>query len=735
MNDMDAIAFHGSTALAGNTANVPAVASGAVPFGQSGERFNVNELLRIILKWKWLILGSTLACVIVAAIITLVMTPIYQATVMIQVNSDPGDVMGSQTQIQPATQDQSQFLNTQYGLLRSRSLAARVAQSTNLANDKSFASGATPEERLKNATSRLVANFSITPQPGSQLIELSYLDPSAQRATAIANAFANSFIYSNLERRYDATTYARNFLQTRLAAIRARLEQTERQLVDYAQRQGILELGGAPTTGQTQNSGDSLSAQSLVALNQSLAQAMTDRITAEARYREAMQSSDTAQVIDDPAVQQLRTQRAQLQGEYDQKLATFKPDLPDMVELKAHIKSIDRNIAEYSSDVRSSLRASLAEATGREQRLRGQVAGLKSNVFDLRSRGIQYNILQRDVDTNRALYDALLQRYKEIGVAGGVGESQALIVDAAQQPGHAYRPNPPLNIAIGIVVGLVLGFATALAIEFLDDTIKSPEDVLGKLRAQLLGLVPQMSKELSLPDQLADQRSHVSESYFAIMTALQFVTSKGMPTTLLITSSRAAEGKTSTALALAQNGARIGLSTLLIDADMRKPSFKSKLADGMGLSRLLTNRDTIEPHIVETVIPNLSLLPSGLIPPNPAELLSTGRIAAIIRECAEAYDLVVIDSPPVLGLADAPILSSICEATVMVVQSGVPRRPVLNSLRRLQEAKARIAGIVLTKFDLRSTGAAAGYGYGYAYGYGEEYGKDADRRPQIDVLT
>lgn len=697
-------------------------------------RFNANELLRIISKWRWLILGTLVASTLIAVLVTLAMTPIYRASAMIEINAQPGDATGRQNEVQPQTTDPEQFLRTQYGLLRSRALAERVAQSLNLGNDPSFATGATPQARQRAAAGKIAANLEVTPQPGSNLIELAYYDNDAGRAARVANAISNGFIASNLERRFNATAYARRFLQTRLAAIRSRLEQTERQLVQYARNQGIVQLNSGSEPGSAQN-GDTLSAQSLTSINQALATATGERIAAQQRYREAQGNATTQQVMDNPTIQNLRTQRAQLQADYDQKLSTFKPGLPEMVALRERMSSIDRNLAAETRNVTGALRANYAEALGRENQLRGQVAKLRGDVLDLRGRGIEYTILQRDVDTNRTLYDALLQRYKEIGVAGGVGESQAAIVDTAVRPGSPYSPNFPLNLGVGIAAGLVLGLAAAFGIEFIDDTIKSPEDVLGKLKMPLLGLVPKIGKDSSLPDELADQRSEVAESYLSIMTSLQFATSKGMPRTILVSSSRAAEGKTSTSLALSQNFARVGASVLLIDADLRKPSFKGGGSEGRGLSMLLTTSDSVMDHVVDTYVENLSLLPGGTIPPNPAELLSTGRIAHILREAREKFDVVIVDAPPVLGLADAPVLASLCEATVMVVQSGVQRRPVLNSLRRLLEANAAVSGVVLTKFNAKASGYGYGYGYAYGYGYGERYGENASSRPLIDMAS
>ena len=281
-------------------------------------------------------------------------------------------------------------------------------------------------------------------------------------------------------------------------------------------------------------------------------------------------------------------------------------------------------------------------------RFGARVGELKGEVLDLRGRSIQYNILQREVDTNRSLYDALLQRYKEIGVAGGVGTAPVSIVDRADAPTFPYKPNLFMNLLMGLGAGLLAGLAGAVGLEFVSDTIKTREDVRNKLRLPCLGAVPKTAARDTFIEDLKNPASVVSEAYSAIVAALRFSTEAGMPKILLVTSTQSGEGKSSTALALAQNFARREKSVLLVDADLRKPAFKAA-TDKVGLSKLLTTDDPIRDHVLETQHSNFWLLPSGPVPPNPADLLSTGRIRKIIAEADEQFDLIVIDGPPTLG--------------------------------------------------------------------------------------
>jgi capsular exopolysaccharide synthesis family protein len=332
------------------------------------------------------------------------------------------------------------------------------------------------------------------------------------------------------------------------------------------------------------------------------------------------------------------------------------------------------------------------------------------------------------VDTNRSLYDALLQRYKEIGVAGGIGSAPVSIVDRADPPGSAYTPNLLANLVFGLVGGLLAGIAAAVGFEFASDTLKTREDIRSKLGIPCLGAIPRTSAKEAFVEELKNPTSLVSEAYSAVVAALRFSTESGMPKMLLITSTQSGEGKSSTALAMAQNFARRDKKVLLIDSDLRKPAFKAG-TDKVGLTKLLTNDEHLDQHVVETQHEILLLLPSGPVPPNPADLLSTGRIRAILAQAVELFDLVIIDAPPTLGLADAPLLSAAAGNVMFVVESGKTRsRAAIEALNRLEATGAHVLGATLTK----STERTGGYGYRSDYGYG--YAKLDSNRDEILMI-
>jgi len=701
--------------------------------GAREQRITPSEVWRVITKWWWLIAAITFVCVVTAVVLSLLVQPEYRAKSTLEVNREGVQVVQT-GQVDAMQMGDREFLTTQAGLLRSRALAERVARSLNLANGADYFDQSTPRAiREVQAADMVQGSVVVNPLRDSRLIELTVESTDAQLAARIANAYGDNFIQSNLERRFEATSYARNFLEQRLATVRTKLEDSERQLVAYAQRQGIVTLNVDTGSGQGGRSEQSVDAASLTSLNGSLSQARADRIAAEQKYRQAQGTRATTEILSNGTIQGLTAQRAELQAQYQEKLGIYQPDYPLMAQMRARIQSLDSAINREVSNVGGSLRGEYEAAVGRERQLESKVNQLKAALLNLRGRSIQYTILQREVDTNRALYDSLLQRYKEVGVAGGVGSNIVSVVDRAQTPTAPFKPNLPFNVIVGLIGGLLIGLGAAFGLEWMDDTIKTPDDLTGKLGIPALGIVPRADKGITVQEQLADPRSQVSEAYQSIRTALQFSTDHGLPKSLLITSTRASEGKSSSALALAQIIARLGTSVLLIDGDLRKPTFRGPSGSDAGLSSLLAGSDNLQETIQPTEHEGLSLLPAGQIPPNPAELLASGRMSAILEQASSMFDYVVIDGPPVLGLADAPLLSFHCEGIVMIVESGAIRRAAaLNAVNRLRSADARIMGGVLTKFSATKSG----YGYGYGYGYGDDqysYREGIETKKQIQL--
>jgi capsular exopolysaccharide synthesis family protein len=697
-------------------------------------------LLRIVHHWRWLVLGAIVLGLAGAILSTLTTTPIYRAGVTLEANPPTVSVSDEQSrEMEQSSYYSIDFVATQIGLLQSQAVAERTAQELNLGSNPVITKQTgDASSRLDRAAGVVRNGLKVTTPEAGTLIRFTYDSPSPQLAAQIANGVAESFINTALQRRYEASAYARNFLERQINKTRADLERTERSLVAYAQQQGIINTATSSTDGKTTGDSGSIQGDSLIQLNNALAQATARRVMAEGAYRQSLATGPTADITQ--STQALRQQRATLQAEYSQKRVYMKPDHPEMQSLQSQIDELGRQIsdatAQASAGRNNTLLAEYRGAMAAERALQARVSALKGDVLDLRGRSIRYNILQREVDTNRSLYDALLQRYKEIGVAGGVGTAPVSIVDRATVPGLPYKPNLFINLLFGLGFGLIAGFGGAIVLEFLNDKIRTREDVRNKLGLPCLGVVPKTQAKGTFIEDLKNPTSIVSEAYSAIVAALRFSTETGMPKVLLVTSTQSGEGKSSTALALAQNFARRDCKVLLIDSDLRKPAFKAS-SDRVGLSKLLTTDDALRDHVLNTQHVNLALLSSGPLPPNPADLLTTPRMRKLIAEASEQFDLVVIDGPPTLGLADAPLLAAAAGNVVFVVESGKTRtRVAVEALNRLEATGSHLLGATLTKSP--EGGAGYGYGrYGRRYGYGHissSAEKDKVKRTEILMI-
>lgn len=725
--------------------NIPAGAAIAGMNSVPDEKMPLlRQYLRIALRRRYAILAAVVGCVLLGLIVTLLMTPKYTATSTIEISRESDKVTNFQGVEREASVADQEFYQTQYGLLRSRSLSERVAAQLRLVDDPKFFEmfGVSPDEpafqlvngrypasgravRQRVAGEILLKNLNVAPTRLSRLVDIHFTSPDAALSAKVANAWAENFIQTNLERKIQATSYGRNLLQRQLSEYKDRLDQSQRQLVSYASEQGIINLpaqGGAE--GRT-SSERSIVADDLAALNSSLAQATADRIQAEARYQQVGRAGASTEALRNIAINNLRQRRAELAAEYQQLMTRFEPGYPAAQALQSQINQLDRSIVREEGRVTNSLQADYREAVERERALQAKVNQLKSSFLDLRRRSIQYNIYQQEVDTNRALYDGLLQRFKEIGVAGGVGVNNVAVVDPADVPQRPSSPRLLINLAVSILAGLVLGAAIALALEQIDEAIADPAEVERRLGLPLLGSVPKV-EGVTPKEALLDRKSELVDAYLAVQTNLAFTTQHGVPRSFAVTSTRPAEGKSTTALALATTLARAQRRVILVDGDMRSPSVHhlGGVDHDRGLSNFLSGQDDISSLTFEMQDLGLTAMSAGPIPPNAAELLTGDRLSLLIDRLLETYDHVVVDSPPVMGLADAPLIASRVEGVIYAVEShGIRATLVKTALGRLVSANARIVGGVLTKFETRK----ANYGYGYEYGYG--YGRD--RRTEV----
>jgi succinoglycan biosynthesis transport protein ExoP len=702
---------------------------------------SIHEYLRILFKRKWLILSILGASVVIGTMTTLMKTPLYTSTIRLQIDPNTAKIVeaGNVTPVEGPNLD---FMRTQFELLNGRTMAERVASALQLGDDQDFfrprdfsithaimkvlgsaggaadGQGAHKANREAAAAGIVLGNRVVRPVMGSRLVDIDYSDPSAVRAQKIAAAYADAFIASNLDKRFQANSYAKVFLEDQLKTLKLRLEDSEKALLAFGQKQEIVS-----TTDKA-----SIAENNLANANTALGTLVSERIKNEQLWKQIDQATaiDLPQLLSNPLIDVLRQKRNALQSDYQEKLETFKPSYPAMIQISNQIAEIDHQLASELATLKVAYRAAYDSSLNQENEMRQRVEALKADVLDLQKRSIEYNILKREVDTNRSLYDGLLQRYKEVDVAGGVGANNVFIVDQATLPGGPSSPNLSHSILLSVLFGLGAALALALFLEHLDDTVRSAEDVERISGLVTLGIIPKITFGRTTEAELADPRSHTSEAYRSLCTALQLSTESGLPKTLLISSAGPGEGKSTTALTVARYFAKIGLKVLLIDADMRKPTLHAKLnlENATGLSNYLTGACEPPELLQQTDTPNLAFMASGPLPPNAADLLGTARLLSLLSVGCEVFDLIVVDSPPVMGLADAPLLSSAVAATIFIVGAGQVRtRLIRAAVKRLQFSRASLIGTVLTRFDTRQS-YGYGYGYGYGYAYSHSYGQD-----------
>lgn len=694
---------------------------------------------QVVLRHKIAIAAILSVCVAVGVIVTLLMTPYFTSTSRIEISREQESV----TNVEGVTSSDGagpnlEFYQTQYSLLESRSLAERVVRARNLASKDDFfetfgvvpsdsgfltetprtQSAAQRNERLKLATDLLQEHISVSPIRGSSLVDVSFESPNSLLSAEVANAWIEQFISSNLDRRFNSTADARKFLEEQLAELKQRLEDSERSLSGYADNKEIITLSSEQTADGKTVSQKTLASSNLESLNAELAQATADRIVAES---EARQRSGNKNALANAALNSLREERAKAQAEYAKLMVQFEPEYPAAKAIESQISALNASIAAEEARSRTGTSARYSEAVEREQKLQRQVDRLKSQFSGERRDSIQYNIFQREVDTNRQLYDGLLQRYKEIGVAG-VGTNNISVVDRAQPAKSPSSPELLLNVALSILAGLGLAAAYLFVMEQIDQTVNDPGDLKSKFGIASLGSIPDFEKEDVL-ECLTDKKSTAWEAYLSIRTSLSFLTDHGVPRSFLLTSTRPNEGKSTSSLALAAVLAGTGKRILLIDGDMRNPSLHKMIGieNIAGLSNNLSGTDDLAQLIHQKTSFGFDTMTAGPIPPNAAELLSSTRMQELVTKLGESYDTVIIDAPPVLGLADIPLLANAVEGVIFTIEAGaVKMRGIQSAIERVQSSRAHIFGGIVTKLPQQH----ADYSYGYAYQY--SYGQRAE---------
>jgi uncharacterized protein involved in exopolysaccharide biosynthesis/Mrp family chromosome partitioning ATPase len=742
------------------------------------------ELWRVVRKQIRLILGLVTISVGCAALAVLLQTPIYTASATLQIERQAprvAPVRDVQEVDASTTFERYDYYETQFQILKSRVLAARVIQALHLEDDPRLApetswisSGIAalrarfsrrPRAELEGSgrefgvdgslIDRYLASLSVTPVKGSRLVTVSFSSRSPALAASVANAHVDQYLESLLEQRSGLAEKAKEILDAELEKARGRLAEAERALNEFRRRSGVVAVEGERTDVASSRFED---------LNARYTAAQAERIAWESQYRliESGKEESLPEVVSSKMIQDLKQEVARAEAERAELGRIFEPAYPKMAAAIAREQQLKARLREEIGKIVEGIRSSYLAAKNREEALARSLAEQRQVVLAQKDVGAEYAVLERDVETARSLYNDLLRRVRDLDVAGATQFGNISIVEPAAVPRVPSSPRKLLTLGVTAAASLLAGVLLAFVRERLDSTLKTAEDVERSLGLPTLGIVPSYgavaprngraeAKLLSFGgvaapaagsvDRVVEQapRSVLAEAYRTIRTALLLSSPDAPPQVLLFTSGAAGEGKTATAineaLALAGAGGRV----LLIDADIRKPRLHRvfDVANGVGLSTYLAGFTPLETVIHPVPIGassgnghdaagtdgvdgvprgRLWVLPSGPVPPNPAELLGSRRMRDTLERLREEHDFIVIDTPPVLPVTDAVVLSAFCDAVILVVKGQkTPARVVAQARDRLARARARVVGVVLNDVDVTGADYRDDYPYAYAY--------------------
>jgi len=714
------------------------------------EEIHLRDYLQVILRRKWIVITFFIAVVTTVTIGTFMMKPQYKSTVTIKIDKENPNILTFKD-VYAVERPEEDYYQTQYKILKSRNLARRVARQMKLDSNPEFArqknevkvaSFLKQDKLLKEdgIDSSLVDSFigriDVSPQQKSRLVNVSFTSYDPELSAKVTDSIAKSFIDLNIESKFEATQQAREWLEKQLEAMKAKVEQAEEKLNEYAGRNEIIFLDNSVDKDGKSGGGENIITKRLSELSTELTTATSDRIHKEALYNE-IKSGDpdsSSLVLGNALIMTLKKDYASLESDYNQNLKVYKPDYPRMVKQKELIDQIKKRIDAETKKVVSSIKKDYEAAMKRESYLKTAFEKQKQEVLDLNNRSVQYQILKREADTNKELYNGLLQRLKETGISASLTSSNIQILDRAEVPKSPYKPKKTLNILLSLIVGLFGGVGLAFFAEYLDNTIKTPEDVEKRIYMPSLGLVPlydQKANPKNLPVEYIshlDGKSPLSEAYSSIRTFLLFSTAGKPPKVMMVTSPRREEGKTTTAINTAISLTNSNVKVVIVDADMRKPRLHKvfKVGNTSGLSSFLSgNKEFGDGLIKQTKVPGLDVLTSGPLPPNPAELLSSYRLRDLIEGLYPLYNFIIFDTPPILGLADAAITSTQTDGVIMVVRSGqTPREAAQQAKRILEGVNAKLLGVVLNAIN--ESNLKYGY-YSYYQYYYQNYGSNEDK--------
>ncbi len=725
------------------------------------EEIDLRDYIEVILRRKWLVVGVLFFIFMSTLIFSLSAKKLYRATGTIEVSTESQKVTKFEDVVTEGLRSQ-EFIATQVSLLKSTAVADRVIHGINLKDhpiisgddnhDDSFSIGkitADIKASIRSifqkdsenvATSTLITeriedkklmdffqrNLEVTPNRNSMIINVSFISPDRQLSQDAVNQLMEEFVAWKMDQRMDSSGKARQYLMKQIDRAKIHLEEAEEKQHQFARQAGIVSMDSRLNNVFRQ----------LEDINAALGQAEADLITKETLYEQAVIDGPESlpQVLNSEMINDLKKEHATLQSEYENLIEIFHEDYPDVKAITSRMNSINERITSESVKIFNSIRHEFLSARNRFEVLQKNMEEKKQLALELNERATQYTIMSREVETNKAIYQSLLERAKEIESMAGISPSNIQVVDKASLPIFPAKPNVKRNLLLAIVVGLMAGLGVAFLIEYFSDTITNPDQIMDRFQIPILGVLPLETISKDYPVEqifINDPRSSISEAFRTSRVSIQLSGSGSNARCIGITSTTQGEGKTTTASNLAQTFAGAGERVLLIDADLRKPRlhkvFNTTTSSGNGLSSFLAGV-VHKDFIVKTNVDNLYLIPSGPIPPNPVELLASDRFSQLLKKSARMFDRIIIDGPPHLGFADVLVLSRKVGGMILVCAIGETTRDGLRHFKKsMHNVQGTILGCIVNKINLSQR-----YGYRSYYKYYKAYHYDYGREKKVD---
>jgi polysaccharide biosynthesis transport protein len=728
-----------------------AVVSPAPPtgWGQPSRETNLLDYLVVLRKHQWMILTFLLLVVTIVTIASFKMKPVYVASARVEVDPEGNNPLPFQDN-SPYEEyvDMDNYIDTQAKIIQSQTLAMATIRSLDLPRYPEFGGdpkalvNAGPNQKEPPILAAFLSRLTVSRVPESRLIEVQFAAEDPQLAAQVVNTHLENYKELNFQSRYDATMQASSFLSSELEELRIKMEKSDAAQVAYERENQIWMVDANQNT----------TTQKLQELSNSLTAIQTDLAEKEATYELAHSdtSGSMAAVQGNAEVQDLIKSKAQLDAQYAEMLAQFGPNWPKVQVIKAQADALAVQLKDAKAEAVRQIDNEYHQAEAREALLQRDLNRQELLADNMAQKLVEFNMLKHDAESNKELYDGLLQKLKEAGISAGLRSSNIRVVDPALVPSAPARPQKARNILLAFLVGLVGGVGLAFLREYLDNTVKSPDDVQNLTGLPCLAVVPsfagrngnrslaRISKQVGIGANgearvelisLQQPKSLVSEAFRALRTSLLLSQADHAPQVILVTSALPREGKTTSAANLAITLAQLGDRTMLMDSDLRKPGIRRALnlpnghGQDIGLSSYLAGvaplHDIVVPH---PTVPNLDAIPTGPIPPNPADLLSSHRMAEAVEDLRQHYKFIVIDSPPIMAATDAVILSALTDGVLLVVWSNETPKEAFSRTRDLLAAvKGRLLGVVLNAVDSGAPDYYYSYRYyPYSYGYGED---------------